>query len=167
MVAYIRRNLKKGGNMKRILFITVVIIFTAMSFAVAAMPTSYGYHGVTPMSGLSADEAQANVQIAMEKGKAISEEDKILYNPDVIYPGIYETKRLYYNGHGSDSWKGISKPAFLEDVTCIDAKRTLSISGLWKGALNKNGSCGIAEGPTEWTAGNYLNFQLTPDSATE
>lgn len=147
--------------MKRILFTSMITIFTAIFFTGAAMPA--------PMSGLSAHEALSNTQIALDKtkaDKAISAEDKILYNPDVAYPGIYEGKRLYYNAHGSDLWKGMLKPAFLKDVTCADAKRTLSISGLWRGALNKNGSCGIAEGPTEWAVGNYLNFQLTPDSGT-
>ena len=145
--------------MKRVLFTSMITIFAAIFFTRTAMPAS--------MSGLSAREAQSNTQIAMEKtkaGKSISEEDKILYNPDVAYPGIYESKRLYYKAPGSDLWKGMLKPAFLKDVTCTDAKRTLSISGLWKGALNKNGSCGIAEGPTEWAVGNYLNFKLTPDS---
>ena len=148
--------------MKRILFTSMITIFAAIFFTRTAMPAS--------MSGLNVREAQSNTQIALDKtkaGKGISEEDKILYNPEVAYPGIYEANRLYYKGHGSTLWKGMLKPAFLKDVTCTDAKRTLSISGLWKGYLNKNGSCGIAEGPTEWAIGNYLNFQATPDSGTD
>lgn len=147
--------------MKRILFTSMITIFAAIFFTRSAMPAS--------MSGLSAQEAQSNTLIAIDKtksGKAISEEDKILYNPEVAYPGVYEANRLYYKGHGSDLWKGMSKPAFLKDVTCTDAKRTLSISGSWNGHLNKNGSCGTKAEPTERAVGNYLNFQATPDSGT-
>ena len=145
--------------MKRVLFTSMITIFAAIFFTRTAMPAS--------MSGLNVREAQSNTQIAMEKtkaGKAISEEDKILYNPEVAYPGVYEAKRLYYKGHESDVWKGISKPAFLKDVTCSDAKKALSISGIWNGRLNKNGSCGAKAEPAELAVGNYLNFKLTPDS---
>ena|SRR3990167_5192906 len=145
--------------MKRIMFTIMITIFAAIFFSRTAMSA--------PMSGLNVREEQSNTQIALEKtkaGKAISEEDKILYNPEVAYPVVYEAKRLYYKGHGSDVWKGISKPAFLKDVTCTDAKKTLSISGSWNGHLNKNGSCGAKAEPTDWAIGNYLNFKLTPDS---
>ena len=148
--------------MKRIMFTIMITIFAAIFFSRTAMSA--------PMSGLNVREEQSNTQIALEKtkaGKAISEEDKILYNPEVVYPGIYEAKRLYYKGHESDVWKGMLKPAFLKDVTCTDAKKALSISGSWNGHLNKNGSCGTKAEPTDWAVGNYLNFQATPDSGTD
>jgi hypothetical protein len=85
------------------------------------------------------------------------------YNPAIAYPGIYEKLRIYKRWPGSSFWRGTDKPAHLRDITCSDAISSLSASGVWKGNLNKDGSCGLPPEPPMWAVGNYLNFEAVPD----
>jgi len=85
------------------------------------------------------------------------------YNPAITYPGIYEKLRIYERWPGSSLWRGTDKPAHVHDITCSSAIRSLSASGVWKGNLNKDGSCGLSPESPLWATGNYLNFVAVPD----
>lgn len=89
------------------------------------------------------------------------------YNPAKsyrVYRGVYDTNRLYTRPFGSDLWKGSRRPAFLENVTCPEAREKLARYGHWKGRLQRNGSCGPSnEEPAGWAMGNYLNYESAAD----
>lgn len=87
-----------------------------------------------------------------------SAEPRRSYTPTEVYEGVFEPNRLYKVVHALGSWGGSPRPARVRDVTCRDARTALERQGLWNGALTAAGACGSGE-PTEWAAGNFLNFQ--------
>lgn len=83
------------------------------------------------------------------------------YNPAQVYKGSYGTNALYYRNPGSNQWKfGFGKSSFNEWVECRDALKQLGESGLWKGHLKPDGSCGSVAEPSEWALGNRLNYEI-------
>jgi hypothetical protein len=89
------------------------------------------------------------------------------YNPTVTYPGIYLTDQLFRKNLGNGDWVGSSFVPHLSNVTCSKAKAQLSEHGLWKGNLNRDGSCGSNAEPTDWAMGNLLNYQSTLNNNDE
>lgn len=80
------------------------------------------------------------------------------YDPFNVYPGIYNADRLYMKNPASTQWRGSVKPAFIKEVMCAEATRTLYLQGWWLGHINRDGSCGSVAEPLVWATGNFLNF---------
>ena len=76
------------------------------------------------------------------------------YDPAQIYPGPYGAAAVYSRQTFRAKWRlGLAGA-----VTCPDALSRFKVSGLWKGHLKLDGSCGTPDEPSEWALGNRLNY---------
>lgn len=76
------------------------------------------------------------------------------YDPTHIYPGSYGASAVYYRETFRAKWRlGLAGA-----VICPDALSRFKVSGLWKGHLKLDGSCGTPDEPSEWAMGNRLNY---------
>ena len=102
--------------------------------------------------------------VAALSGKGRHAEEGGLYDPSVVYSGIFESKQIYKIVVGPETWAGSRRPARIQQVTCRDARTALERKGSWTGPLNADGACGSGE-PTDWALGNFLNFQAGLEDA--
>lgn len=76
------------------------------------------------------------------------------YDPTQIYSGPFGPSTVYYRESFRATWRlGVTG-----GVTCPDALSHFKVSGLWKGHLKSDGSCGALDEPSEWAVGNRLNY---------
>lgn len=117
--------------MKKIAFITVILIFCSFSTGIIlAEPGS-------------------------QRGPAVMGN----YNPAVTYPGVHAAAEiLFKNRATSTTWQSVPVLRRLQKVTCSDAVAHLQREGKWHGHLNSDGSCGSIAEPVEWILGNRLNY---------
>lgn len=80
------------------------------------------------------------------------------YDPAIMYPGPYTPEQLFYRNPTGTIWIPWSKADFSRKVTCSGALKRLRKGGVWKGHLNKDGSCGPVAEPSDWAVGNWLNY---------
>ena len=83
-----------------------------------------------------------------------------LYNPGIIYPGPYTPEQLFYRNPKGEIWLRWTANDFAKTVTCKSALKGLRLTGVWKGHLKPNGSCGSTAEPSDWAVGNWINFYL-------
>jgi len=83
-----------------------------------------------------------------------------LYNPGIIYPGPYAPEQLFYRNPKGEIWLRWTANDFAKTVTCKSALKGLRLTGVWKGHLKPNGSCGSTAEPSDWAVGNWINFYL-------
>ena len=93
-------------------------------------------------------------------GSAYPDEGKTpeKYSPAIIYPGPFTPEHLFYRNPSSTVWLPWRAVDFTKKVTCSDAVKRLKRHGVWKGHLNRDGSCGPAAEPSQWAVGNWLNY---------
>ncbi len=81
------------------------------------------------------------------------------YNPQVKYPGYYQSDLLYVKNNGSKIILVIPHLDRLDYISCSDALDHLGQEGKWQGHLKPDGSCGTYDEPAEYTMGNRLNYE--------
>ncbi len=82
----------------------------------------------------------------------------VLYQAEVVYPGIYKGHRLYQFVEQRQTWFANPRPKTWAQLPCAVARKALTEQGEWVGILTENGECaGYAEAP-RLAAGNYLNY---------
>lgn len=80
------------------------------------------------------------------------------FNPLQQYAGSYTPKALFFKNPGSLYWQRVADN-YLKRVKCSDAIDHLRRTGLWKGHLGQDGSCGPLDEPSDWALGNRLNYE--------
>ncbi|HTP05653.1 MAG TPA: hypothetical protein VMM54_10945 [Nitrospirota bacterium] len=80
------------------------------------------------------------------------------YNPAKQYAGSATSKGLFFKNPGSVYWQRVADD-YLKRVKCPDAIDHLRRTGLWKGHLGQDGSCGPLDEPSDWAVGNRLNYE--------
>lgn len=128
---------------------------------------------VAPTSSISASaigsfragaSGESPAVVAALSDKGLDAEKSGLYDPSVVYSGMFESERIYRIVAGPETWVGSRRPARSKDITCRDARTSLERKGSWTGPLNADGACGSGE-PTDWALGNFLNFQTGLEDA--
>jgi hypothetical protein len=87
------------------------------------------------------------------------------YDPNQVYRGGYGLSTVYYRQTFRAKWRLGLVGAFPKAVTCPDALSHFKVSGLWKGHIKLDGSCGPPDEPSEWALGNRLNYDATTGAA--
>ena len=130
---------------------TVIVVGLAMS-PVATSAAQVG-------ESVTADHVVAVQLIADHGDDPAADSDG--YNPDTVYQGGHDTKRLYRVVLGLQTWRANVRPERVRDVSCRQARLALEQSGTWFGRIMQNGDCTDGD-PTNWATGNYLNFLEQP-----
>ena len=80
------------------------------------------------------------------------------YDPAQLYTGPFGPSNVYYRETFRAKWRLGIPGTYPNAVTCPEALSRFKVSGLWSGHLKLDGSCGIADEPSEWAVGNRLNY---------
>lgn len=130
------------------------------------MTTAVSVALVLPAAG-TAEQARPSSRQATPNDRPVLDETPVApggsYDAFTIYPGIYETDRLYVKNPDATHWRGSLKPAYIKEVTCAETAKLFYLKGWWLGHLNRDGSCGPTAEPLEWATGNLLNFHLNSE----
>jgi hypothetical protein len=133
-----------------------IIISLALSGAAWSEPLSY--RADAAISGRSAQPSLILAAADEPTGRGGAAGIVGPYNPAQQYAGSYTPKALFFKNPGSTYWQRVADN-FLKRVKCPDAMDHLRRSGLWKGHLKKDGSCGPLDEPSDWAVGNRLNYE--------
>lgn len=142
----------------------VVVFFAAFTvFAAFILPSAVPAGQARPSANQPVPEGQPSGQRPADTDSRPAVNDgptapSEAYDPFKIYPGIYETDRLYIKNPDATQWRSSLKPAFIKEVTCAETVKLFYLKGWWLGHLNRDGSCGATAEPLEWATGNLLNF---------
>lgn len=80
------------------------------------------------------------------------------YDPSITYSGAFVPGGMYCKPRLKSEWRIGMKGTLQNSVQCIEARRSMELSGLWKGALSLNGACIKTDEPSYWATGNRLNY---------
>jgi hypothetical protein len=128
-------------------------------WSVAAV-VSLSFVAVLVANTRAADAGPAPYSVTRVASDSEHTPDHAGYNPEEVYPGMFESARLYKVVLHTQGWAGSRRPARVNQITCRDARTALEKRGFWRGQLSVTGVCGSGE-PTEWATGNFLNFQAS------
>ena len=151
-----RASSRSGSQISGVLVGLAVLLATSHASGSSAQAADLPQH-------LRATEARVWVFGDRVAVRTVSDKDRQSdkhgsYDPSVVYPGIYESERMYKVLAGPQAWAGNRHPERVGQVRCRDARTALERNGSWSGMLNADGECGSGE-PTDWATGNFLNFR--------
>jgi hypothetical protein len=144
--------------MKRKMLALSATVVTLLVLSGAAWPEPLSFRGDMAISGRSAQSSLILAAMDEPKGRGGASGSIGPYNPAQRYNGSYTPKALFYKNPGSTYWQRVADD-FLRRVKCPNAMDHLRKDGLWKGHLNKDGSCGPLDEPSDWAVGNRLNYE--------
>lgn len=80
------------------------------------------------------------------------------YVATITYSGSFRSNTLYFRPRPNGDWYPGLRGNYPGWITCQDALTSLNYTGLWRGAIQKNGACLDSDEPGYWAMGNRLNF---------